>query len=100
MSTAHKNKATGKSEKHDLINKSIMEITVYIMVLFLLLLTSINLNHYLAPQKTEVLGAKTEYNPEDFWKGFLAENKHYIPGWIEIGRIDKAAQIDPNYFLK
>ncbi len=100
MPTARQTKALNKSKKTDSVNKLLIEIAVYIAALIVLILTSINLRYYMLPQKIEVLGAETLSSPEDFWEGFLAENKHYIPGWIEIGRIDKAAQINPNYFLK
>lgn len=48
----------------------------------------------------EVLGATTkEVSDEDFWKEFLNENPNYVPGWIEIGKIDKAREISPNIEL-
>ncbi len=69
-------------------------------IIFIILLTALNINSYFSPDTTKVLGAETEISSEEFWTEFLTDNSNYIPGWIEIGRLDKASQIDPNYFLK
>lgn len=92
MQTARTNKQS--------INKTLQMVFMSLSVLFIILLTFINIKSFLTPPETQVLGAVTQSTPDDFWKEFLSENDNYIPGWIEIGRIDKAAQIDPNYFLK
>jgi hypothetical protein len=69
---------------------------LYVLAVFLLVLTSININTYLAPKV--VLGTKTEVdNSDEYWKSFVNKNPNYIPGLIEIGELDKAKQIDPNY---
>jgi len=84
------------------IRKNSIQVFVYVVILFLLLLTSINIDKFLTPKT--VLGAETSLNQstdknELFWSNFLSKNPNYIPGWIEIGRSDKARQIDPNFKL-
>lgn len=78
------------------LNKNLLQLLIYVSIIFLLILTSANINNYLTPKN--VLGAEVESNEEEFWNEFLAKNPNYIPGWIELGRYDKVMQIDPNYF--
>jgi hypothetical protein len=79
------------------VNKAAKELLVIVFVLFLLLLTSVNINNYFTDKK--VLGVQTESSQDySFWQNYLTKNPNYIPGWIEIGRNDKAHEIDPNYF--
>jgi hypothetical protein len=79
------------------VNKAAKELFIYVFLLFILLLTSINIDNYLRPKETKVLGSETKNTEPVFWQNFLAQNPDYIPGWIETGRIDKAHEIDPNY---
>jgi len=79
------------------LNNALIQILLSVCIIFLLTLTSANLNSYLTPKK--VLGAEVEDNNEEFWIKFLAKNPNYIPGWIELKRYDKVKQIDPNYQL-
>ena len=80
-------------------------IRTFLIALFsfiLLVLSLLNVKNYLSieniPEK--VLGAETNTNAAaKFWERFLDENPEYIPGWLEIGRIDKAYSINPNYQL-
>jgi hypothetical protein len=71
---------------------------VYLTILFLLLLTSFNIDNYLKPKdqitrEEKVLGA----SENGFWEDFMKENPGYIPGWVELGRVDKIMEIDPNF---
>ena len=75
------------------------ELLIYISLLVVLILTSINIDNYLKPKITKVLGTKTVNSEETFWQDFLINNPDYIPGWIETGRTDKVNEIDPNYLL-
>lgn len=79
------------------VNKIVKEFFIYVFLLFILLITSINIDNYLRSRETKVLGAETENKEELFWQDFLSKNPNYIPGWIETGRTDKAHEIDPNY---
>lgn len=79
------------------VNKATKEIFIYVSLLFILLLTAININNYLNPKKTKVLGLTTENQEAVFWQTFLAKNPDYVPGWIETGNLNEAKKIDPNY---
>jgi hypothetical protein len=84
------------------VNNAAIEIFFYILFLFILLLASINIDTYLKPVDVDVkvLGAETQNKEDIFWQNFLSKHPDYIPGWIEIERIDKANEIDPNYIIK
>jgi hypothetical protein len=71
------------------------QIFVYFLIVFLLLLTSLNINNYLSPKV--VLGVTTEDESGTDWQEFVNKNPNYIPGWIELGQTDKVRGIDPNY---
>lgn len=78
------------------VNSLVSELFIAIAVVFLLLLSSINLGGYFAP--SEVLGIETtEDDTDKFWQEFLTDNPDYVPGWIELKRNDKVIEIDPNY---
>lgn len=80
---------------------TVVQLLIYISILTLLVLASLNIKHFVTP--VTVLGISNNKAPEDrdiaFWTNFLKENPDYIPGWIELGRIDKVLEIDPNYFI-
>lgn len=75
-------------------------ILICIAILVILLLASVNIKNFLSPKKvlgTET-GDETEFSQDRaFWESFLNKNPDYIPGWIEVGRMDKVKEIDPNY---
>ena len=78
------------------VNETVIEVLIFTSILFVLLLTSLNIENYLTPVK--VLGAETEVNSSQiFWEDFLSSNPNYIPGWTELGRMNKVKEIDPNY---
>lgn len=80
------------------VNKTAKQIFVYVVILFMLLLSAININNFLQPRK-QVLGIETQNIPNvEFWQTFLKDHPNYIPGWIELGRLDRVKEIDPNYF--
>ena len=79
------------------LNKTAFHLFLVVSILFVLLLTSINVERSFSIKK--VLGASTLQNDNNlFWEDLLQKNPGYIPGWIEIGRPDKAKELDPNYF--
>jgi len=84
------------------VNSVIVELFIYVALLFILLLTATNIESYQAPKiPLKVLGAKTQVNSDDkFWGDFLTKNPSYIPGWVETGKMDKAKEIDPNYLIQ
>lgn len=80
--------------------KASIKLLIYVILLFVLLLTSNNIQVFLSSKK--VLGIQTNVPDQKeeqrlFWNNFLTKNPNYIPGWIEIGRMDVAREIDPNY---
>lgn len=81
------------------LNSSLFFLLSYIAVIAVLLLTSFNLANYLAPKR--VLGIETDkeegLKEKDFWNNFLSKNPEYLPGWLEIGRLDKVYEINPNF---
>jgi hypothetical protein len=80
------------------VNQVARQLLVFTIILLVLLLTSVNIENYLMPKK--VLGVKSVANSDKvFWQDFLKKNPNYIPGWVEIGRMDKVKEIDPNYEL-
>jgi hypothetical protein len=62
-------------------------------------ISAFNVASFLKPK--EVLGLSTfeeqSLDTQDFWRDFLTQNPNYIPGWLEIGEVEKAEEIDPNY---
>jgi hypothetical protein len=89
------------AHKKNFINKKVrLDLLLYFLVLIVLSLSAFNIHNLFAPEIVPVLGASTEYSEADFWRVFLSKNKNYIPGWIEVGRIDIATQINPHYFTR
>jgi hypothetical protein len=79
------------------LNRATKEFFIYIALLFVLLLTSINISIFVSPKEVKVLGVETQNKEEIFWQDFLSKNPDYVPGWIETGNVDKAKSINPNY---
>jgi cytoskeletal protein RodZ len=83
------------------IRKATVQLLVYVLVLFVLLLTFVNIQNFFGPKK--ILGIETEaqnnnsQNEDQFWSDFLIKNPNYIPGWIAVGREDQVKNIDPNF---
>lgn len=80
------------------VKKSSKYLTIYILAIFIVLLSLINIHGYLFPKETNVLGIEATNTEGIYWYDFLQKNPNYIPGWLEIGRPDKSRAIDPNYF--
>ena len=76
------------------------EILLGCFVVVTLLLSLVNFISFTKPNENKVLGVNTENQSDLYWEELLTKHDTYIPGWIEIGRLDKAAQIDPNFFIK
>jgi hypothetical protein len=67
-------------------------------VILIIILTLLNFSSYLFHSKNNVLGLQVEDKKVQFIEQFLQKNPDYIPGWVEIGRMDKVRELDPNYF--
>ena len=69
---------------------------LYITFVFLILLLSIfNLQNINKKSVVKVLGVEDD---KSFWQDMVTKNPTYRDGWIELGRLDKIREIDPNYF--
>ena len=87
------------------IEKYSLHFMLCVSSVLLLLFSTLNINNYLEITRNKnVLGSETQINSQtisleerNFWQEFLEKNPDYIPGWIEIGRLDKVREIDPNY---
>lgn len=80
--------------------RSIQFYILAMVIVFVLLLSAINIDNYLKPRTITVLAAETETTNVVFWRDFLSHNPDYIPGWNEMGREDKVWSIDPNYLSR
>jgi hypothetical protein len=84
-------------------NKDIQYLMYITFAVLVILLSIFNLQN-VSQNKNEVLGAATVIskieleNEKFFWEEFQKINPTYIDGWIELGRLDKVKEIDPNYF--
>lgn len=93
------------SKKQKQVKKPYDQLFIYIAILLILILTIFNINKHLSTKT--VLGTSTTnelqntatLNERLFWEDFVEKNPSYIPGWIELGRMDKVREIDPNYEL-
>ena len=79
--------------KKDFSNELIFLFYIQISVL-ILLLSAFNLSNH-KKNIVQVLGAETN---NLYWEELLKKHPTYRDAWIELGRIDKVKQIDPNYF--
>lgn len=73
------------------------ELHNYLLILFsvfVLLLSFFNLTKQ-NKKTVQVLGANTD---NTFWEEFVIKHPTYRDAWIELRRIDKIKEIDPNYF--
>ena len=61
------------------------------------MLSFLNIKSYYSINNVLGVATKSTESTNDFWSEYLKSNPNYIPGWVEIGRYDKALQIDPNY---
>ena len=64
----------------------------------ILLLSIFNLQNLNKSRETTitVLGAETN---NLFWNDFMTKHPTYIDGWVELNRMDKVKEIDPNLTL-
>lgn len=82
-----------KSKKID-ISQELQSFLYINFALFILLISFFNLSQIKKRAEVKILGAKTD---NSFWIDFVAKHPTYRDGWIELGRIDKIKEIDPNY---
>lgn len=79
------------------IIKENLNYLIYVLASVLILLLSIfNMRERHQINKT-VLGAQIESQDTVFWQEITKDNPTYIDAWVELGRMDKVFEIDPNY---
>ncbi len=78
------------------VKQSFVQFFIYALLLLVLFLSAFDIGIFLK-LKREVLGVKTSNNEQAFWTDFTNNHPKYIPGWIELGRMEKVREIDPNY---
>ena len=100
-----------KSKKQS--KKEINFLIILLAAVLIILLTLLNLQ-ILSKNKAEekdVLGATAESEQKTFWVNLLNNEPEYLPGWVELARLqkengnlngyneslNKALEIDPNY---
>ena len=83
--------AKKKNFTEELTTLFYINITILILALSMFNLYSQRRN------KIQVLGAETNNTNNIFWQDFMTKHPTYRDGWIELGRMDKVKQIDPNY---
>lgn len=79
--------------KNSDISKDLKSYFFINFAIFILLLSFFNISN-IKSQKVNVLGAKTD---NSYWINFVEKNPTYRDAWIELGRLDKVKEIDPNY---
>jgi len=104
--------------KHGLTRQSHLTILIlaFCFLIVILSLSVFNIAYSFAPVQKNVLGAQKETYFKDqllrkkFWLSFLNSNPNYLPGWIELAKIESrlgnlqaaneafetAQKIDPN----
>ncbi len=63
------------------------------IAVLILVLSAFNLA-FSREEHIQVLGSETD---NVFWEEMVAKHPTYRDAWIELGRMDKVKQIDPNY---
>lgn len=81
------------------VKKTYIEFFIYLAALLILLITSININNFMAAKKILGINSSIRANKKDFWEDFLNKNPNYIPGLIETNQFKKVKEIDPNYVI-
>ncbi len=67
---------------------------LYITFAFLVLLLSMFNLQNLRQKETQVLGVSTD---NKYFEELVTKYPTYIDGWVELGRMDKVYEIDPNF---
>ena len=84
---------------------------IILFIVFLLFLSFLNVNFYFKQNEDKVLSAQEEaFNEEEYWINFLKDNSNYLPGYLELTKIQikngdinkarqtilKAKELNPN----
>jgi len=69
---------------------NLLYITSAILIILLSMFNLQNINK----KQIKVLGIETD---NSFWEDFVQKNPTYRDGWVELDRMDKVNEIDPNF---
>ncbi len=75
------------------LNNDIKSYLFINFAIFILLLSFFNIST-IKNREVKVLGTKDD---NSFWINFAEKNPTYRDAWIELGRLDKIKEIDPNF---
>lgn len=70
---------------------TLLYINLAVIILFLTLFNILNINN---KKSVEVLGATTD---NTYWEEIVIKHPTYRDAWVELGRMDKVEEIDPNF---
>ena len=71
-----------------------LQFLLYINIAVIILLLSIFNLSQKPKRETQVLGAETN---NSYWEETVKKHPTYRDAWVELGRMDKVEEIDPNY---
>ena len=71
-----------------------LQFLLYINIAVIILLLSIFNLSQKPKRETQVLGAETN---NSYWEEMVKKHPTYRDAWVELGRMDKVEEIDPNY---
>ncbi|MEK7100336.1 MAG: hypothetical protein AAB872_00830 [Patescibacteria group bacterium] len=77
------------------MQKELINLLYITLAVLILLLSTLNLSTK-PKQETKVLGTTTD---NSYWEEMVVKHPTYRDAWIELGRMDKVKQIDPNFSL-
>ena len=70
--------------------RTLLYINLVVLTLLLSLFNLVSLKR----KEVKVLGAESD---NTFWEEFVIKHPTYRDAWIELGRMDKVKEIDPNF---
>lgn len=78
-----------------MVKKELNNLLYITLAILILLLSTLNLSTK-PKQEIKVLGVTTD---NSYWEKMVIKHPTYRDAWIELGRMDKVKQIDPNFSL-
>ncbi len=70
---------------------------LYINLIIIVLLLSIFNLRSTQKKEVKVLGVKVINDDRVYWENLVSKNPTYRDAWVELDRMDKVRQIDPNF---
>lgn len=79
-----------KKKNFDKDLESLLYINIAALIIILSMFNLLNMNK----KQVKVLGIKSD---NSYWTEFVIKHPTYRDAWVELGRMDKVKEIDPNY---